>query len=126
MSAVLLFVPPPVVNYCVFNATYWDDVQNSELTEYISEFVADIVTARGYVFGIGFGVAILVSFLYMFLLRIPGLVGVLVWSCIGIVLAALIAIGYGAWITAEDWDDEGTKSSVSILGQTGGRASCVP
>lgn len=105
-----------VVNYCIYsNATAWEDVQQSDLSNYLTQFISDIITARGYVFGFGIGVALLIGFLYIGLLQIPFLVAVLVWSCVLLVLVSLLAIGFGAWATAEDWNEAGTKSDVSYL-----------
>lgn len=106
-----------VVTTCVFdNSTLWDKVDDSssELESYMSDFIADIIEARGYVFGFGFGVALAVAFLYIGVLQIPGLVAVIVWGCILVILAALVILGYGLWITAEDWDDDGTKGDVRL------------
>lgn len=90
----------------------WDTVKQSDLESYLSEFIADVITARGYVFGFGFGVAMVVAFLYIGLLQIPFLVSILVWSCILLILVALIALGLGLWVTAEDWNGDGTKDDV--------------
>ncbi len=103
-----------MVNYCVFSdEDVWKDTVQSNLEGYLSRFIADVVTARAYVGGFGFGVATLVAFLYIGLLQIPFLVAFLVWSCVLLVLVCLLALGYGLWITAEDWNDEGTKEDVS-------------
>lgn len=99
-----------IVNYCVFSdAEIWDEVQQSDLSSYLTRFVADVITAREYVFGFGFGVALLVGFLYIGLLQIPGLVATLVWACITLVLVGFIALGAVLWNTAGDWEDAGTK-----------------
>lgn len=91
----------------------WDEVQQSDVANYLSNFIADVITARAYVFGFGFGVATLVAFLYIGLLQIPFLVAILVWSCVLLVLVCLLGLGYGLWVTAVDWDDGGTKEDVS-------------
>lgn len=101
----------------------WAKVEQSDVKSYLSEFIADIITARGYVFGFGFGVAMLVAFIYIGLLQIPGLVCLLVWSCVALVLAAFILLGLGLWVTAKDWDDSDTKDEVSRAGRAFG---CTP
>lgn len=104
-----------VVNYCVFtDKDKWEDTVQSNLEGYLSRFIADIITARAYVFGFGFGVAALVAFLYIGLLQIPFLVAILVWSCVLLVLLCLLGLGYGLWATATDWNDAGTKEDVSL------------
>lgn len=86
----------------------------TDLEGYLSRFIADIITARAYVFGFGFGVAMLAAFLYIGLLQIPFLVAILVWTCVLAVLLCLLGLGYGLWVTASDWDDAGTKEDVSV------------
>ncbi|CAM9698239.1 unnamed protein product [Ectocarpus sp. 4 AP-2014] len=104
-----------VVNYCVFTDTdTWDDVEQSDLANYLSSFIADVITARAYVFGFGFGVATLVAFVYIGLLQIPFLVAIVVWSCVLLVLLCLLGLGYGLWVTAVDWDDNGTKEDYIV------------
>lgn len=78
-----------------------------------SKFLADVYTARGYVFGFGFGIAMLVAFVYIGLMQVPFLVSFLVWSCVLLILVALVVLAIGLWVTATDWDDEGTKDDVS-------------
>lgn len=113
-----------MVNYCVFtNDDVWEDTVRSDLESWLSRFIADVVTARAYVGGFGFGVAMLVAFLYIGLLQIPFLVAFLVWSCVLLVLVCLLALGYGLWVRAVDWDDAGTKEDVSAWDGIGGRAA---
>lgn len=54
-----------------------------------------------------------VAFLYIGLLQIPFLVSFLVWSCVLLILVALVVLAIGLWVTAGEWDDEGTKDDVS-------------
>lgn len=56
-----------------------------------------------------------VAFLYIGLLQIPFLVSFLVWSCVLLILVALVVLAIGLWVTAGDWDDEGTKDDVSDM-----------
>ena len=108
-----------VVNYCVFtDSSRWDEVTSSDLESYLSRFIADVLEARGYVFGFGFGVAMVVAFLYIGLLQIPFLVSFLVWSCVLLILVALVVLAIGLWVTAGDWDEEGTKDDVSSVYMT--------
>ncbi|CAN0258049.1 unnamed protein product, partial [Laminaria digitata] len=106
-----------VVNYCVFtDSSEWDDVTTSNLESYLSKFIADIIEARAYVFGFGFGVAMVVAFLYIGLLQIPYLVSFLVWSCVLLILVALVVLAIGLWVTAREWDDEDTKDNEIVFG----------
>eukprot|EP00752_Nemacystus_decipiens_P006151 g5549.t1 len=104
-----------VVNFCVFADTEeWEETVQTNLEGYLSRFIADVITARAYVFGFGFGIATLAAFVYIGLLQIPFLVAFLVWSCVLAVLLCLLALGYGLWVTAEDWDDEGSKEDYVV------------
>lgn len=104
-----------MVNYCVFvDKDQWEDTVQSNLEGYLSRFIADVITARAYVFGFGFGVATLAAFVYIGLLQIPFLVAFLVWTCVLAVLLCLLGLGYGLWVTASDWDEEGSKEDVSL------------
>lgn len=116
-----------IVNYCVFtDSDVWDEVQQSDLSSYLTRFIADVITARAYVFGFGFGVALLVGFLYIGLLQIPGLVAVLVWACVTLVLVGFIALGAVLWNTATDWEDAGTKDQWVInMGKAAAAVSWV-
>lgn len=115
------------MHYCIFtDEEEWDKVTtSSDLEGYLSRFIADVVTARAYVFGFGFGVATLVGFVYIGLLQIPFLVACLVWSCVLLVLLCLILLGYGLWVTAVDWADAGTKDDVRLVLCVRKRCVCV-
>ncbi|CAM9112251.1 unnamed protein product [Discosporangium mesarthrocarpum] len=105
------------VNYCVLkNSTQWSSFQETDLASYATEFIADMVTAREYIFGFGFCVAILLGFVYMYFMRLPYLVAALVYSCILIVLVALLGLGYGFYATGERWNEEGTRDESFITG----------
>lgn len=67
---------------------------------------ADLWSARAYVLGFGFGVSFVLSLIYIFLLRIPMILTVLIWSSILISIAMFFAGGWYAWVQADDWDNE--------------------
>jgi hypothetical protein len=62
-------------------------------TTYLTEFYADVLTARAYIFGIGFGAALLLGFLWTWVLRAPGLIYVAVWVVNLLVFLFLGALG---------------------------------
>jgi len=75
----------PILNRCVPQnitaiATYGLATSGFN-PSYITEFYGDIITSRAYIFGFGFGISIILGFLWTVLLRIPGLVSLIVWTC---------------------------------------------
>ncbi|CAM9134770.1 unnamed protein product [Choristocarpus tenellus] len=104
-----------IINYCVFkNATVWSEFRDTDLASYASEFIADMITARDYIFGFGFAVSLVLGFVYIYLMRLPFLVTALVWSCISLVLVALVGLGIGMYSVAADWDEEGVKDQAFV------------
>ena len=57
-------------------------VSVSDSRTWFHNFVADIWTLRGYVFGFGLGVSVLVAFSYLVFLRLPGMLFVTIWSMV--------------------------------------------
>ena len=88
--------------------------QNDSQTWY-NNFISDIWTLRGYVFGFGLGVSLGVAFLYLLFLRIPLVLFATVWSMILSIEALLIVSTILLWKLAKDWEDEGIKTDNEIL-----------
>jgi hypothetical protein len=71
----------------------------------------DLWIARKYVFGLGFGLATAVSVVYIFLMRVPLLLDLMVWLSVFVTIALFFAAGYYSWdTTANQWDDEVPKT----------------
>ena len=68
-----------------------DEKEEEEGT--MTAFYADMWTAKDWVLGFGFAVSILVAFFYCYFLRIPGVLFVMVWGCIGAVFSMFAAMG---------------------------------
>ena len=67
---------------------------------------ADLYVAHGYILGFGLGVATLIGFAYLLLLRIPGLLALIIWSCLAAVCALIVLLGALILNTAEQWKAE--------------------
>ena len=71
---------------------------------------ADMYTARKYIFGFGFGLSLGVSLIYIFLMRLPLLLDILVWTSLLITIALFLVGGYFVWDIAEGWSNEDPPS----------------
>lgn len=72
------------------NATLNDDSENKSIWD---KFQADMYTASGVIFGFGLGVTALLGFLYLYMLRIPGCLFMLVWGIIATIEAMVLFPG---------------------------------
>ena len=62
----------------------------------LSTLTALFSVARNYIFGFGFAVALLIGFAFCNVIRIPGLLTVVVWTCIaGVFFFLLFGLGLG-------------------------------
>ena len=69
----------------------------------LTKIYGDLYDSMNYILGFGFVVAMVVSFVYSFLLRIPGVLFLMIWGCIGTVFAMIAGIGGYAFTEAENW-----------------------
>eukprot|EP00588_Corethron_pennatum_P027338 CAMPEP_0194312848 /NCGR_PEP_ID=MMETSP0171-20130528/9771_1 /TAXON_ID=218684 /ORGANISM="Corethron pennatum, Strain L29A3" /LENGTH=625 /DNA_ID=CAMNT_0039067551 /DNA_START=353 /DNA_END=2230 /DNA_ORIENTATION=- len=67
---------------------------------YAENFVKDLFTASRAVFGIGVGGAFLSGFLFLFVIRIPGVMGIFIWTSAISIPTIFAALGY-AFFTLE-------------------------
>ena len=76
----------------------------------LTKIYGDLYDSMNYILGFGFVIAMVVSFVYSFLLRIPGVLFLMIWGCIGTVFAMVGGIGAYAFTEAEvSFDKEGRK-----------------
>lgn len=81
---------------------------------WFNKFITDLLYLRGYIFGIGIGGAVLFSFVYLYLLRIPGMLFIVVWSIIFSIMASLVTGAWLLWGLANTWKGDGQHSQVEI------------
>lgn len=71
---------------------------------------ADLYTARRYILGFGFGFSAGVSLVYVFLMRLPLILDLMVWLSIAITICAIFVGGYYSYELANDWDESDPKT----------------
>jgi choline transporter-like protein 2/4/5 len=71
-----------------------------------TKFLADVYTARQYIFGFGLGLSFFISFLYISILRLPYLLNAIIWGSIfGVIILTFAAGGYSLY-SANSWATE--------------------
>ncbi|CAB9497279.1 Choline transporter-like protein [Seminavis robusta] len=75
-------------------------------SELLLNLYSDVYATFDYVFGFGFGVALGVSFLYVFLMRLPCLLSIMIWGSIGLTWAMFGAAGYFSFANAAMFSSE--------------------
>lgn len=86
------------------NTTRYDDEDDKQ--EWWEKVYGDLFTAWPYIIGVGIGGAILIGFAYTFLLRIPGVLTLIVWSLLVAVFVVLLAGGAFCYMTSKRWSQE--------------------
>lgn len=85
---------------------------------YLTTFFSSVWYLRGYIFGFGLGIAFLLSILFLYVLRIPGLLTVVIWSILLLLLAFLLTAAFCLWDQANRWKnppaDEPDRSQTEI------------
>lgn len=94
-----------------------DDSLDYLKSSVIGNSMTDVWTARQWIFGFGFPVAFVISLVYMFLLRIPTLLGIMVWGSILLMNVLLYVAGATGVYLAHVWEDTDTeyKTDETIL-----------
>jgi hypothetical protein len=72
----------------------------------IEALIADMWSSAPTIFLFGFGFAMVLGFGYLFLLRIPGFLSLLIWGIFFSIFLILTVGGYILWSTAQEWSDE--------------------
>ena len=86
------------------------DIPNPQ--EILLTLYSDVWQTKDIVFGFGFGVAFGVSFVYIFLMRLPLLLSIMIWGSIGLTWTCFGAASYFSWTTAKLYESQ-TPQSVS-------------
>lgn len=96
-------------------ATYKTQFSNS----WFSKFLADVFEFRGLVFGFGIGVTTFLSFLYLYVMRIPGLLFITVWTILISILPVMLIGSILMGNLATKWRDDGTHTGYESMAMTG-------
>eukprot|EP00640_Fibrocapsa_japonica_P000844 CAMPEP_0113952300 /NCGR_PEP_ID=MMETSP1339-20121228/90330_1 /TAXON_ID=94617 /ORGANISM="Fibrocapsa japonica" /LENGTH=739 /DNA_ID=CAMNT_0000960877 /DNA_START=109 /DNA_END=2330 /DNA_ORIENTATION=+ /assembly_acc=CAM_ASM_000762 len=77
----------------------------------------DMWTAKYYILNLGLVLSIVLGFIYLWILRLPGLVSVIIWSSIIFVFLALAALTGGLWYQGMLWAkaDDGIHDETEVL-----------
>ncbi|CAN0003068.1 unnamed protein product, partial [Discosporangium mesarthrocarpum] len=108
-----------VINRCVFTDT---DILSNFMTVggsdmgYLREFASDVYVARAWIMGFGFCFSMLLGFLYIFMLRMPCMVCLMVWGSISAVFLLFVAMGYGFLQLATTWESDGEHTTTQANG----------
>lgn len=78
-------------------------------------FAMDIYNLRGYVFGFGIGIATFFAFVYTYLLRLPGVLFVITWTCLLGVLILILVMSFLLWSLSVKWSTDGIHSSYEVV-----------
>jgi hypothetical protein len=79
-------------------------------------FTSDMYNLRGILFGIGLGVSTAVAFGYLYVLRLPGLLYLVIWTIILAVQICLIIGSFLLWSLATTWKNDGNHKSYEVNG----------
>jgi len=114
-----------ILGRCVFSDTdvlseFFSDNDYAEMAE---EAISDIKTTKHLCLGFGIGMAAVLGFIYLYLVRIPWIMNILVWGSILVIQAALAGLGYLMYAQAQTWTEDGTHSSNAIYALYG--CACI-
>ena len=102
----------PAGSSALFLNTTYNDKAKPEKSVW-EQFCADMFAAAGYIFGFGFGVAMVCSFLYVWLMRIPGVLTLVIWGLLTAVQVFLLALFGLAYTTYMAWDCDGNHKDIA-------------
>lgn len=91
--------------------SYGGDSGNS----WVSDFFTDMYKVRGYIFGFGIGIALFLSFFYLYFLRIPGVLSLMVWTVILSIFFVLIIGSILLYSLSVKWDNSDTRTSSEVM-----------
>lgn len=83
-------------------------------TNYLTTFVGNVWTLRVWIFSFGLGASALIGFAYLYFLRIPGLLFIIIWSMLLSVLALLLALAVLLLLLKYKWDADGLHSALEV------------
>jgi len=88
------------------NSDFGTIISETDIGNFLNRLYADIFEARYFIFLIGFLVSMALGLIYTQILRIPGVVGLMVWGSIFSTFGILIGTGFFIFNSAKDWAEE--------------------
>mmetsp|Transcript_3147 Transcript_3147/g.4913 ORF Transcript_3147/g.4913 Transcript_3147/m.4913 type:complete len:688 (+) Transcript_3147:32-2095(+) len=83
-------------------------------TTWFNDFLTDLYSLRGYIFGFGIGVSLGMAFIYLMLLRIPFLLFTIIWGGILTLFVVMIAATALLWRLGDRWDKDDVHSNTEV------------
>lgn len=81
---------------------------------YFNSLMSDLMTLRYAIAAFGIGVAAFIGFLYLYLLRIPGILLILIWGVLLSVMGVFIALAVLMYFMSKSWENDGIHSKQEI------------
>lgn len=94
-------------------ATY--STSSASNSDWLDKFLADVKSLAPYIGGFGIGGAALLAFLYLYLLRIPGLLTIVIWGVILGIFVCLLVGAFLLWSLANTWAKDGLHSDPEVM-----------
>lgn len=82
---------------------------------WVSDFFTDMYKLRGYIFGFGIGIALFLSFLYLYFLRIPGVLSLMVWTVILSIFFVLLIGSILLYTLSVKWSNSDTRTGAEVM-----------
>ena len=81
---------------------------------WFNNFLSDVLTLQGYIFGFGIGFSTGVAFLYLYFLRIPGLLFFFIWSAVLGILVFMLVGSALLLSLADSWSADGEHTDPEV------------
>jgi hypothetical protein len=97
------------------NVTQTYQTSTNRNSGWYSNFMGDMFSLLGYIFGFGLGVTVAVAYLYLFILQIKGLLFLLLWGVIGSIFMLMIIGSFLLWSLANQWAADDQHSNAEVV-----------
>ena len=77
---------------------------------------ADLYATQWWIIGFGCGVAMFLGFAYLFVLRIPGVLSLMVWGLIFCIFACFAGLGGYMYMTSSSWANDASRTDTEVQG----------
>jgi len=91
------------------------DVSSTAGSGWFNSFIGDVYNQLGLIFGFGIGIATALSFVFIYGLRLPGLLTVVIWTLILSVLVLTLVGSFLLWDLGETYSSDGIHSYYESL-----------
>jgi len=88
----------------------------SSSSGWFNTFFGDVMYLRGIIFGFGIGLSTVVAFVYLYMLRLPGLLFVTIWTLIFSIEIFLFVGAFLLWSLSNTWAHDGVHVYAESMG----------